>query len=110
MREKKHRVEDALSTARAAVAEGIVPGGGVALINAIPALDKVQTCNDDEQFGVQILRRALEDLIVCQRAAKQRMRLLARMGRFNPLCCALCPLAKRSHAPAANKLLTDLPS
>jgi chaperonin GroEL len=38
-----------------------VPGGGVALINAIPALDKVQTCNDDERFGVQILRRALEE-------------------------------------------------
>ncbi len=61
LKEKKHRVEDALSTARAAVEEGIVPGGGVALINAIPALDKVQTCNDDEQFGVQILRRALEE-------------------------------------------------
>lgn len=61
LKEKKHRVEDALSTARAAVEEGVVPGGGVALINAIPALDRVQTCNDDEQFGVQILRRALEE-------------------------------------------------
>jgi chaperonin GroEL len=61
LKEKKHRVEDALSTARAAVEEGIVPGGGVALINAIPALDDVQTCNDDERFGVQILRRALEE-------------------------------------------------
>src|SRR6266508_826369 len=61
LKEKKHRVEDALSTARAAVEEGIVPGGGVALINAVPALDKVQTSNDDERFGVQILKRALEE-------------------------------------------------
>ena len=61
LKEKKHRVEDALSTARAAVEEGIVPGGGVALINAIPALDNVQTSNDDERFGVQILKRALEE-------------------------------------------------
>jgi len=61
LKEKKHRVEDALSTARAAVEEGIVPGGGVALINAVPALDRVQTCNDDERFGIQILRRALEE-------------------------------------------------
>src|SRR6266508_3967154 len=61
LKEKKHRVEDALSTARAAVEEGIVPGGGVALINAIPALDQVQVANDDEKFGVQILKRALEE-------------------------------------------------
>jgi chaperonin GroEL len=61
LKEKKHRVEDALSTARAAVEEGIVPGGGVALINALPALDKVQITNDDERYGVQILRRALEE-------------------------------------------------
>ena len=61
LKEKKHRVEDALSTARSAVEEGIVPGGGVALINAIPALDRVQTVNDDERFGVQILKRALEE-------------------------------------------------
>ncbi len=61
LKEKKHRVEDALSTARSAVEEGIVPGGGVALINAVAALEKVQTNNDDERFGVQILRRALEE-------------------------------------------------
>jgi chaperonin GroEL len=60
LKEKKHRVEDALSATRAAVEEGIVPGGGVALINAIPALDKV-TGNGDIQTGVQILRRALEE-------------------------------------------------
>ncbi|HEU5010933.1 MAG TPA: chaperonin GroEL [Roseiflexaceae bacterium] len=61
LKEKKHRVEDALSTARAAVEEGIVPGGGIALINVTSALDKVQTNNDDERFGVQILKRALEE-------------------------------------------------
>ena len=61
LKEKKHRVEDALSTARSAVEEGIVPGGGVALLNAIPALDRVQVMYDDEKYGVQILRRALEE-------------------------------------------------
>jgi chaperonin GroEL len=61
LKEKKHRVEDALSTARSAVEEGIVPGGGIALINAISVLDKVETVNDDERFGIQILRRALEE-------------------------------------------------
>ena len=60
LKEKKHRVEDALSATRAAVEEGIVPGGGVALINAIPALDDVKMANDDENTGVQIVRRALE--------------------------------------------------
>jgi chaperonin GroEL len=60
LKEKKHRVEDALSATRAAVEEGIVSGGGVALINAIPALDKVQL-EGDEQTGVTILRRALEE-------------------------------------------------
>ena len=60
LKEKKHRVEDALSATRAAVEEGIVPGGGVALINAIPALDKVEL-NGDAATGVKILRRALEE-------------------------------------------------
>jgi len=60
LKEKKHRVEDALSATRAAVEEGIVPGGGVALINAIPALDEVETDYPDEATGVQIFRRALE--------------------------------------------------
>ncbi|MDY7041983.1 MAG: chaperonin GroEL [Chloroflexota bacterium] len=61
LKEKKHRVEDALSATRAAVEEGIVPGGGVALINAVPALDKVKMAVPDEQTGVEILRRALEE-------------------------------------------------
>jgi chaperonin GroEL len=60
LKEKKHRVEDALSAARAGVEEGMVPGGGVALINAIPSLDKVKMDYDDEQTGVSIVRRALE--------------------------------------------------
>ncbi|HLL50783.1 MAG TPA: chaperonin GroEL [Thermomicrobiales bacterium] len=60
LKEKKHRVEDALSATRAAVEEGIVPGGGVALINAIAALDAV-TAQGDIQTGVNIFRRALEE-------------------------------------------------
>ncbi len=61
LKERKHRVEDALRATRAAVEEGIVPGGGVALINAISSLDKVQTANDDEKAAINILRRALEE-------------------------------------------------
>ena len=61
LKERKHRVEDALRATRAAVEEGIVPGGGVALINVISSLDKVETSNDDERAAVQILRRALEE-------------------------------------------------
>ena len=60
LKEKKHRVEDALSATRAAVEEGIVPGGGVALINALPALDAVKL-EGDSATGVRILRRALEE-------------------------------------------------
>jgi chaperonin GroEL len=61
LKEKKHRVEDALSATRAAVEEGIVPGGGVALINAIPALAEIKMEFADEQTGVTIVRRALEE-------------------------------------------------
>ena len=60
LKEKKHRVEDALSATRAAVEEGIVPGGGVALINALPALDGIKL-EGDAATGVKILRRALEE-------------------------------------------------
>lgn len=59
LKEKKHRVEDALSATRAAVEEGIVPGGGVALINALPALDDVTVAAGDPTTGVNILRQAL---------------------------------------------------
>ena len=61
LKEKKHRVEDALSATRAAVEEGIVPGGGVALLNAVSALDDVATDFEDEKTGVKLLRRALEE-------------------------------------------------
>ena len=60
LKEKKHRVEDALSATRAAVEEGIVPGGGVALVNAVSALDNLKLDNEDENTGIQIVRRALE--------------------------------------------------
>ena len=60
LKEKKHRVEDALSATRAAIEEGIVAGGGVTLINAISALDNLKLASDDENTGVVIMRRALE--------------------------------------------------
>jgi chaperonin GroEL len=60
LKEKKHRVEDALSATRAAVEDGIVPGGGVALINAMAALDDLKMDNEDAQVGVKIVRRSLE--------------------------------------------------
>jgi chaperonin GroEL len=60
MKEKKARVEDAMYATRAAVEEGIVPGGGVALVRCIPALDKL-TFDDDRRYGVNIIRRALEE-------------------------------------------------
>ena len=59
LKEKKSRIEDALQATRAAVEEGIVPGGGVALVNAIPSLDKLKV-DADEEVGVNIIRRALE--------------------------------------------------
>ena len=61
MKEKKDRVNDALSATRAAVEEGIIAGGGVAYIRAIKALDGLKGVNDDENFGIAIVRRALEE-------------------------------------------------
>ena len=60
LKEKKARVEDAMHATRAAVEEGIVPGGGVALLRCIPALDKLKL-EDDEAIGVAIVKRALEE-------------------------------------------------
>ncbi len=60
LKEKKHRVEDAVSATRAAIEEGIVPGGGVALINAMSALDDLTMDNPDAQVGVKIVRSSLE--------------------------------------------------
>ena len=59
MKEKKARVEDALHACRAAVEEGILPGGGVAVLRALKALDKIKADNDDEKTGVDIVRRAM---------------------------------------------------
>jgi len=64
LKEKKHRVEDALSATRAAVEEGILPGGGTALINSLSALDKLDL-NGDEATSVAILKRALEEPLRC---------------------------------------------
>ena len=60
LKEKKSRIEDALQATRAAVEEGIVAGGGVALVNSIPALDKLSVSDNDEKVGVDIIRKALE--------------------------------------------------
>ena len=60
MKEKKARVEDALHATRAAVEEGIVPGGGVALLRSQPCLDDVSGADTDEEIGIQIVRRAIE--------------------------------------------------
>jgi chaperonin GroEL len=61
MKEKKARVEDALNATRAAADEGIVPGGGVALLRCIPALDAMKLDDHDEQLGIKIVRRAMEE-------------------------------------------------
>jgi chaperonin GroEL len=60
LKEKKHRVEDALSATRAAIEEGIVPGGEITFINAVSALDKLKMSGDEETIGVSIVRRAME--------------------------------------------------
>ena len=61
MKEKKDRFDDALHATRAAIEEGIIPGGGVGYIRASKALDKLKVANDDEKIGVEIVRRALEE-------------------------------------------------
>ena len=61
LKEKKHRFEDALSSARSGLEEGVVAGGGVTLLRAAAALDKVKADNDDEQVGINIVKRALEE-------------------------------------------------
>jgi chaperonin GroEL len=61
MKEKKDRVDDALSATRAAVEEGIIPGGGVTYIRAMAALDKLEGLNEDQNTGIQIVKRALEE-------------------------------------------------
>jgi chaperonin GroEL len=61
MKEKKDRVDDALNATRAAIEEGIIPGGGVALIRCIDTLSALEGLNKDEQLGIQIVKRALEE-------------------------------------------------
>ena len=61
MKEKKARVEDALHATRAAVEEGVVPGGGVALVRVVKALDKLVGANEDQSYGIKILARAIEE-------------------------------------------------
>ena len=74
MKEKKARVEDAMHATRAAVEEGIVPGGGVALVRCAQALDKLKL-EGDEQIGVNIIRRALEEPHAPDRDQRRRGRL-----------------------------------
>jgi len=62
-KEKQHRVEDAVRATKAALEEGIVPGGGIALIRTLPVLEKIKTDNDDEKIGVEIVKKALEEPI-----------------------------------------------
>ncbi len=81
MKEKKARVEDALHATRAAVEEGIVPGGGVALIRAQPALDKLRGLTEDEKIGVEIVRRSLEEPLrmIAQNAGAEGSIVLAKV-------------------------------
>ena len=61
LKEKKHRIEDALSAPRAAVQEGMIPGGGASLVHALKAFDKIKSDSHEEQIGIDIIRRALEE-------------------------------------------------
>jgi chaperonin GroEL len=83
LKEKKHRVEDALSATRAAVEEGIVPGGGVALVNAMEALSGLKMEDDDAQIGVSIVRKALEMPLrkIAENAGKDGMVILEGVRR-----------------------------
>ena len=79
MKEKKARVEDALHATRAAVEEGIVPGGGVALIRCLEAIDKVKGSNEDERIGVEIVKK--RDRVPDPRPREQRRRRRLRRRR-----------------------------
>ncbi len=81
MKEKKDRVDDALHATRAAVEEGIVPGGGVAFIRTLAALEKVETVNDDEKTGVNIVRKAIEEPLrqICANAGLEGSIILQRV-------------------------------
>ena len=72
MKEKKARVEDALHATRAAVEEGVVPGGGVALIRAVKAVEKLAAHNEDQAHGIRILARAMEEPLAPDRCQRRR--------------------------------------
>ena len=75
MKEKKDRVDDALHATRAAVEEGIVAGGGVALVRAKPVLSNIETENSDEETGLQIVARAIEAPLrtIVENAGRRRL-------------------------------------
>jgi chaperonin GroEL len=85
LKEKKHRIEDALSATRAAVEEGIVAGGGTAFVNALPALDSLKL-DGDEKTGVDILRRALEEPLrqIAYNAGAEGSVVVAAVKGFEP--------------------------
>jgi len=99
LKEKKHRVEDALSATRAAVEEGVVPGGGVALINAVAALSDLEDSNPDINTGIVIVRRALEEPMrqLARNAGKEGAIIIEEVRRR----------AKKGTAKVGYNVLTD---
>jgi len=87
MKEKKARVEDAMHATRAAVEEGIVPGGGVALLRAADGLDDVKSDDEDEQIGIKIVRRALEEPVrwIAQNAGQEGAIVVAKIRENSDL-------------------------
>jgi len=89
LKEKKAQVEGALHATRAAVEEGIVPGGGVALVSAAPAVDKLlETLEGDEKIGAQIVRRALEEPL---------RQIVANAGQEGAMAVAKVLISKANH-------------
>lgn len=83
MKERKDRLDDALQATRAAVEEGVVPGGGVALIDSVSSLDNVKGITGDEQIGIDILRRALEEPVrqIADNAGKEGAVVVSQVGK-----------------------------
>ena len=116
MKEKKARVEDALHATRAAVEEGVVPGGGVALIRAQKALDKLEGANEDQTVGIRILSRSIEEplrqivenagedaavVLNARQGGQGRVRLQRRHGRVRRHDRRGHPGSGQGHAPRA---------
>ena len=106
MKEKKDRVDDALHATRAAVAEGIIPGGGVALVRTIAVLDKVETANHDEKMGVDIIRIALEAPLrqIVENAGTEVYEDLIKAGVIDPT--KVTRVALENAASIASMILT----